>query len=263
MENFSAFLGKRIYLVALVIIVAGCSVARSSRFAISPEIHQANSLRTNAYTKNIRGDHLGAIQIGNQILTLLDESNFGRDEMKYKAAIQRANAWYIIGTAKLFLSIQQSGQQINLTTILPLLGTPKGASKEFEKALYEISDGEQIQHKYRAQINPFLTKARTFMFLGRFQNAEDTFLVSIEWSSQATDPSQFLYADYYWRAYLRDLHGYALYVRDPDNKKIISLMWSSAIDDMRRAQKNTTNSEYHKVLGNWINATSDRLRLVR
>lgn len=262
MRKLSMSFGTKVLFVALITLITGCSTARTSRFAISGEIHQANSLMVKAQTKNGSGDYHGAIQIGRKILTILDESNFDRDEMKYKAAIQRGNAWYIIGTSKLFLSAQQGGQQVDLGTTVPLLGTAKGASEEFEKALGEISDGEQIPHKYRSQINPYLTKARAFMYLGRFQNAEDTFRDSIEWSSEADGP-QFLFADYYWRAYLRNLHGYARYVREPANKKLIYQIWSSAIDDMKKAQQHTTNSEIHDSLGDWINETSDKLRLVR
>ncbi len=263
MKKFSALFGITNFLIALMVIAAGCSIARSSRFAISPKIHKANKLMIEAQNKNAAGDHLGAIKIGKQILPLLKDSNFKRDEMKYKAAIQRANAWYTIGTAKLFLSGSQNGEPASMATIIPLLGAPKGASQEFEKALSEISDGEQIPHKYRAQINPYSTKARAYMFLGRFQNSEYTFLDSIEWSSQAGNPAQFLFVDYYWRAYSRNLQAYAMYLKDSNNKKPIYQMWSSAIEDMERAKKYTSNPESQKAMDGWIVETRDKQKLVR
>jgi len=263
MGTLSSIFGKKLLFIAIIVILTGCSSVRSSRFAISQEIHDANYLMVKANSKIGSGDFSGAIDIGNQILMLLDDSNFVRDEMKYKAAIQRANAWYLIGTSKLFLSVQQDGHENNFNYILPLLGTPKGGSTEFEKALSEISDGEQTPHKYRSQINPYLTKARAYMFLGRFQDAEATFLDSIEWTSQASPPQQFLYADYYWRAYLRNLKGFSMSVNDPDNKQSIRQMWSYAIEDIKRAQKNTSNSSAYDALENWIKEMEDKLKLVK
>ena len=143
---------------------------------------------------------------------------------------------------------------------ISLLGTSEGGSIEFENALEEISDGELVPHKYMAQINPNLTKARAFMFLGKFQESEDTFLDSIQWSNYSSDSHKFLYADHYWRAFSRNLHGHAMRVREPKDKRLIYQIWSSAIDDMKTAKQHTTDSGIQKAMDNWMDETIAQMK---
>ena len=52
-------------------------------------------------------------------------------------------------------------------------------------------------------------------------------------------------------------------VNDPDNKQSIRQMWSYAIEDIKRAQKNTSNSSAYDALENWIKEMEDKLKLVK
>jgi len=67
----------------------------------------------------------------------------------------------------------------------------------------------------------------------------------------------------YNSAYLRNLKGFSMSVNDPDNKQSIRQMWSYAIEDIKRAQKNTSNSSAYDALENWIKEMEDKLKLVK
>lgn len=249
-------------LVTLVVIVpaflAGCNTIRSSSLAISSRIHQANDISTEAYHKIDSGDYAGAVRDGEQILAMLDESNFFRDEMKYKAGIQRGAAWFLIGYAKL---LKNSGGWDDVEILINNMGTPQGGEMEFKKALTVIDESQLIDHSFMAQINPYMTKARALTFLGRFELSTGNYEEAILWArDNGSNAPAFLHSVYFWRSLMWKLYGFDLLMKNPENLQEATVIFQHSIDDMESAKENTSSSESIQVLNDQITIMRDLLK---
>ncbi|MHC4606745.1 MAG: DUF501 domain-containing protein [Planctomycetota bacterium] len=164
--------------VVLLVAVPGCG-GRSYH----PDIMFAIN---NVYEMGRRfdaGEYDEVIRVAQTTLERLSDVSGLDEESRHEAYIERGIAWHFIGHAKQIAAVPAVEKgRVRYDDLFPLLGTPEGGYTEFQKALAEFDQAQELPHQYVSAHNRLYWTATAQMRSGVFDDAEINFQRGYEWA---------------------------------------------------------------------------------